>query len=546
MRKGILKSISIGEERSFEHNYEIMNACFGCTYLNDLQKSVWDAGDGCKVWFPFEAIESNGRYEPGSKNVNWKNILKDNGETIIQFLYPEENASDEKIEEPEVSFGGEPIHTFMKFGNKNYRYVGTFFDDIMASAPRYQVARRISDHIDLATWYNGFDESYTDFNVNEIQCLKNYYLDRSLTKQKEKISEFEVSGADHSEELKARADEARAICKFVQLTNMTEDRFKKEFVPSMSKALSTLFGDEVSEEAILVNTHDFQKWGNAFTDLYDNEKSVNERLCDCPWGSRDAARIMTLEDSQFFLFTLSEYETERFLKLLRIDYKEEDSLVLKQAKLYFWKNCNYQTMFEWDIFKYYDFLKYLLTGKKENVRYIQAPKPTIEKIIKNEAEDAEQRINNDSLENVQKEFEYVSSPRPREINIINKSKSKIECVRHDDRKINALIKADYCCELNPEHPTFKRRKSEKNYTETHHLIPLEYSLQFDSTLDTEENIVSLCSNCHNQIHYGEGAEVLLKKLYDSRIDLLRTAGISKTIDGIEVTFEQLLHMYRLD
>ena len=86
------------------------------------------------------------------------------------------------------------------------------------------------------------------------------------------------------------------------------------------------------------------------------------------------------------------------------------------------------------------------------------------------------------------------------------------------------------------HPTFIRKKSDKKYTEPHHLIPMAFSDEFDVSLDVEENIVSLCSNCHNQIHYGKDADVLLRKLYEERKDALASV-------GIKITLERLLEMY---
>ena len=59
----------------------------------------------------------------------------------------------------------------------------------------------------------------------------------------------------------------------------------------------------------------------------------------------------------------------------------------------------------------------------------------------------------------------------------------------------------------------------------------------NATLDTESNIVSLCSNCHNQIHYGQGAELIITKLYNQRKDALKS-------EGIDITLEQLLTMYK--
>lgn len=42
---------------------------------------------------------------------------------------------------------------------------------------------------------------------------------------------------------------------------------------------------------------------------------------------------------------------------------------------------------------------------------------------------------------------------------------------------------------------------------------MAYSDKFKVSLDVEANIVSLCSTCHNHIHYGVGAKDLLTALY---------------------------------
>lgn len=102
--------------------------------------------------------------------------------------------------------------------------------------------------------------------------------------------------------------------------------------------------------------------------------------------------------------------------------------------------------------------------------------------------------------------------------------------------IHALAHAKYCCEIDEEHPTFIRKNSDKNYTEPHHLLPMSCSDQFDVSLDVEENIVSLCSNCHNEIHYGKNADVLIKKIY-----LERKADLERV--GIYISLEKLLEAY---
>lgn len=92
------------------------------------------------------------------------------------------------------------------------------------------------------------------------------------------------------------------------------------------------------------------------------------------------------------------------------------------------------------------------------------------------------------------------------------------------------------CMIDEEHTSFFRRNSTEKYMEAHHLVPLEFSDEFAVSLDVEANIVSLCSNCHNQIHYGEGADELITKLYDLRREYLLESGIN-------ISLERLLNMY---
>ncbi len=102
---------------------------------------------------------------------------------------------------------------------------------------------------------------------------------------------------------------------------------------------------------------------------------------------------------------------------------------------------------------------------------------------------------------------------------------------------NALAHAGYKCEINPEHKTFKRKSSGLDYTEPHHLIPLSRSGDFEVSLDREQNIISLCSNCHNEIHYGEDAEKLIKELYEQRKELLEEVGIKIGLDKLIIMYK---------
>lgn len=86
----------------------------------------------------------------------------------------------------------------------------------------------------------------------------------------------------------------------------------------------------------------------------------------------------------------------------------------------------------------------------------------------------------------------------------------------------ALARAAHLCEADPSHTSFLRRNSRFLYMEPHHLIPISCTDYFGVNLDREQNIFSLCSNCHNQIHYGrkEDVRALISKLFSARAEEL--------------------------
>lgn len=109
--------------------------------------------------------------------------------------------------------------------------------------------------------------------------------------------------------------------------------------------------------------------------------------------------------------------------------------------------------------------------------------------------------------------------------------------RNRQTAINALAHAQYACEINPTHLTFIRKHTGMPYTEPHHIVPISQQDRFAVSLDVEENIVSLCSNCHNHIHYGVETDALIRTLFRQRKALLHSV-------GIDVTEEELLSFYR--
>lgn len=102
------------------------------------------------------------------------------------------------------------------------------------------------------------------------------------------------------------------------------------------------------------------------------------------------------------------------------------------------------------------------------------------------------------------------------------------------RAAKALVKANYKCEYDDSDRTFLR-KDGTPYTEPHHLIPVSKFKDFKASVDVMANIVSLCSHCHNLLHYGRYAdkEPILEKLYNARKDALAKCGLNITLDELK-------------
>ena len=158
------------------------------------------------------------------------------------------------------------------------------------------------------------------------------------------------------------------------------------------------------------------------------------------------------------------------------------------------------------------------------------PGPTV--LLANEIEDdaVVRSLSRDEFPEQEEDFVYIGAPKQVKEAVV---KDGIRVFPRDRRTAaHALAHAHFTCEVDPAHPTFLRKRSDRPYTEPHHLIPLSFQDQFDVSLDVEENIVSLCSRCHDEIHYGRDADRLIRKLYEERKEVLASAGIEITLDGL--------------
>ncbi len=156
-------------------------------------------------------------------------------------------------------------------------------------------------------------------------------------------------------------------------------------------------------------------------------------------------------------------------------------------------------------------------------------------VIQKLNEEADNRLNKKLLKSKEPVEIYITRPVDK-VNLKKGEEGGLYYPRDIKMAAIALKNANYKCEANSNHKCFLKKSNGMPYTEVHHLIPLAYHYKFDKSLDIPENITSLCSNCHNEIHYGQDANKLITKLFNKREEKLRKA-------GIVVSLNELIEMY---
>jgi 5-methylcytosine-specific restriction enzyme A len=144
----------------------------------------------------------------------------------------------------------------------------------------------------------------------------------------------------------------------------------------------------------------------------------------------------------------------------------------------------------------------------------------------------------------EQEFEKYLTENPDNISVVNIVDKPIDKPKYrsvNNKKVwarnpkfasEAVAKENFLCEYDNNHKHFISKFNQRNYIEAHHLIPLQYQEQFDSSLDIHANIVSICLACHKKIHFGifKDKKEILEKLFNSRRERLSSSGIIVSLD----------------
>ncbi|MCI2160977.1 MAG: hypothetical protein LKK39_03540 [Oscillospiraceae bacterium] len=115
--------------------------------------------------------------------------------------------------------------------------------------------------------------------------------------------------------------------------------------------------------------------------------------------------------------------------------------------------------------------------------------------------------------------------------LVNGTKSY---TRNPETAKNAVVAAKYQCEIDNSHKDFISRATKENYVEAHHLIPMEYQDNLESSIDIESNIICLYATCHKKLHHAIMSEKrpLIEKLYYQRIKRLKDCNVNITLQDL--------------
>ncbi|MEA3227494.1 MAG: HNH endonuclease signature motif containing protein [Campylobacterota bacterium] len=85
-------------------------------------------------------------------------------------------------------------------------------------------------------------------------------------------------------------------------------------------------------------------------------------------------------------------------------------------------------------------------------------------------------------------------------------------VKRDSSLILKVKERDqFRCVISKDHTTFYSKGNP--YIEAHHIIPMFQQKNYSFKLDTLENIISLCPNCHREIHFSDNKQEILEKIF---------------------------------
>lgn len=255
-----------------------------------------------------------------------------------------------------------------------------------------------------------------------------------------------------------------------------------------------------------------------------------------------------VEKKMLFDYVSKEYHSHRYSDLMSYKYKPSGayakSTVLDDFKIvYLTYNINSQNFISKQ-----EFFDCLLDTYKNCFPDCNS---TAIALFIEEHSDIMETIFNEFVGKIEEDLDndYIYKPRTIKANSIDfnqKLDDTTSTTREEIGRISNVLKrmakerSDYECELSDLYGCkyFTGKENNKNYLEIHHLVPREFSNEFEHTIEILSNYVALCPRCHRMLHFAVDRErsPILFYLLNKRKEELSKHGIYIDIDFLKLLY----------
>ncbi|MBE7075446.1 MAG: hypothetical protein E7375_00040 [Clostridiales bacterium] len=95
---------------------------------------------------------------------------------------------------------------------------------------------------------------------------------------------------------------------------------------------------------------------------------------------------------------------------------------------------------------------------------------------------------------------------------------------------------------------FTSKEENQNYLEIHHLVPREFSYEFDTSIEFVDNYIPLCPHCHRKIHKAVDREriPMINFLFNIKKDKFKENNLLKTVNDKNLDIKLLHKFYHVN
>ena len=150
----------------------------------------------------------------------------------------------------------------------------------------------------------------------------------------------------------------------------------------------------------------------------------------------------------------------------------------------------------------------------------------------------------DIEEDIVNDYEYT----PREIKHVKEEKIDDTTAKNEEqiKRMSSVLKriakekANYKCELHDLNDCryFTSKESNQNYLEIHHLVPREFSNEFEHSIEIIDNYTALCPHCHRLLHFATDRERIyaLNYLFNKRHNALEQKNVVVSVKELKAFY----------